>query len=293
VRYLQADARHGRRGAAVTLRILDARPRDGVAWVGQAFVLFLKRPLAFSALFALFLFAALVLLVLPYIGAVLLLMALPLLGLGFMIATRSAQAGGPVHAGQMLEALQGGSDAGFARRKQLLLLCGLYALLTALVMLASDALDGGAFERLQVLLATARSEAVQKEIDALLADTGLRQGLLLRIGATALLSIPFWHAPALIWWQGQSVGQSLFSSTLACWRNRSAFLLYVLAWSMTIVLFGIIAGGLFALLGMPELVAFAAVPAGLLFSTAFYVSLLFTYQGCFGEDSDTDEPQAA
>jgi len=273
----------------VTLRLLDARPRDGAAWVSQAFALFLKRPLAFSALFALFLFAALVLLVLPYIGAVLLLMALPLLGLGFMIATRSAQAGGTVHAGQMLEALRGGSDAAVVRRKQLLLLCGVYALLTALVMLASDALDGGAFERLQMLLASARGEAAQKEIDALLADPGLRQGLLLRVGATALLSIPFWHAPALVWWQGQGVGQSLFSSTLACWRNRGAFLIYGLAWSLTIVLFGILAGGLFALLGMPQLVAFAAVPAGLLFSTAFYVSLLFTYQGCFGEDADTVE----
>jgi hypothetical protein len=273
----------------VTLRILDARPRDGAAWVSQAFALFLKRPLAFSALFALFLFAALVLLVLPYIGAVLLLMALPLLGLGFMIATRSAQGGGTVHAGQMLEPLRGGSEAAVARRKQLLLLCGLYALLTALVMLASDALDGGAFERLQMLLASARGEAAQKEIDALLADPGLRQGLLLRVSATALLSIPFWHAPALVWWQGQGVGQSLFSSTLACWRNRSAFLLYGLAWSVTIVLFGILAGGLFALLGMPQLVAFAAVPAGLMFSTVFYVSLLFTYQGCFGEDTETVE----
>jgi hypothetical protein len=276
----------------VTLRILDARPRDGAAWVSQAFALFLKRPLAFSALFALFLFAALVLLVLPYIGAVLLLMALPLLGLGFMIATRAAQAGGTVHAGQMLEALHGGDDTAFARRKQLLLLCGLYALFTALVMLASDALDGGAFERLQLLLASTRSDATQKEIDTLLADTGLRQGLLLRIGATALLSIPFWHAPALVWWQGQGVGQSLFSSTLACWRNRGAFLLYGLAWGVTIGVFGIVAGGIFALLGMPQLMAFAAVPAGLLFSTVFYVSLLFTYQGCFGDKDDTVDPAA-
>ena len=267
----------------MTLRILAATPRDGAAWVSRAFALLLKKPLAFSALFALFLFAALAFLVLPYIGPVLLLMALPLLGLGFMIATRSAQAGGPVNAGHLVEPLRGGSDSALARRKQLLALCGLYALLTALVMLASDALDGGAFERLQVLLAGARSEAAQKEIDALLAHAGLRQGLLLRLGGTALLSIPFWHAPALVWWQGQGVAQSLFSSTLACWRNRGAFLVYGLSWTVTIVLFGIVAGGAFALIGAPQLVAFAAVPAGLMFSTAFYVSLLFTYQGCFGD----------
>jgi hypothetical protein len=85
----------------------------------------------------------------------------------------------------------------------------------------------------------------------------------------------------------------LFSSTLACWRNRYAFLIYGLAWSVTIVLFGILAGGLFALLGMPQLVALAAVPAGLLFSTTFYVSLLFTYQGCFGDDAETVGSTAA
>jgi len=271
----------------VTLRILDAKPRDGATWVSRAFALFLKKPLAFSALFALFLFAALVLLLLPYAGAVLLLMALPVLGLGFMIAARSALGDGPVHVGQLLEPLRGGSAIAVARRKPLLLLCGLYAVVTALVMLASDVVDGGSFERLQLLLASARDAAKQQELDALLDDDSLLAGLLLRLGGTALLSIPFWHAPALVWWQGQGVAQSLFSSTLACWRNRSAFLVYGLAWALTIVVFGVLAGSIFALIGAPQLVTLAAVPAGLMFSTAFYVSLLFTYQGCFGDASQT------
>ena len=270
----------------MSLRILDASARDGAAWVSRAFALFLKRPLAFSALFALFLFAALVLLVLPYIGPVLLLMALPLLGLGFMIAARSALAGGTVHAGHMIEPLRAADATARARRKQLLLLCGLYAVATAVVMLASDALDGGAFERLQILMASARDAAKQKELDALLDDSGLRQGLLLRLGGTALLSIPFWHAPPLVWWQGQGIAQSLFSSTLACWRNRAAFLVYGLVWTLSIVVFSLLVGGVFALIGAPQAVALAAVPAGLMFSTAFYVSLLFTYQGCFGDDEN-------
>ena len=270
----------------MSLRILDAHARDGAAWLSRALALFLKKPLAFAALFALFLFAALVLLVLPFVGPVLLLMALPLLGLGYMIAARSALAGGPVHAGHLIEALRGGSEPALARRKQLLMLCGLYAASTALVMLASDAIDGGAFERLQMLLASARDAAKQKELDALLDDSGLQQGLLLRLGGTALLSIPFWHAPALVWWQGQGIAQSLFSSTLACWRNRGAFLVYGLAWTVTIVVFSLVAGGLFALIGAPQLVALAAVPAGLMFSSVFYVSLLFTYQGCFGDSTD-------
>jgi hypothetical protein len=269
----------------MSLRLQSVSAREGAAWVSQAFVLFLRKPIAFSALFALFLFAALVLLTLPYVGAVLLLVTMPLLGLGFMIATRSALDGGAVHPRQLVQALRGGSAAEAAQRKTLLALCGLYALTSALVMLASDALDGGAFERLQVLLAGARDAAAQKEIDALLGNPGLLQGLALRLGGTALLSIPFWHAPALVWWDGQGVAQALFSSTLACWRNRGAFVVYGLAWTMTIVLFGVAAGGLFALIGAPQLIGLAAVPAGLMFSTAFYVSLLFTYRGCFGDET--------
>jgi len=275
----------------MSLRIVNASARDGVTWVSRAFALFLKKPLAFSALLALFLFATLVLLLLPFVGAVLLLMALPLLSLGFMNAARSALEGGPVHAGQLVEPLRGSIDSARSRRKQLLLLCALYALVTAAVMLASDWLDNGAFERLQLLLASARDAAKQKELDALLADRSLLLGLLLRVGGTAVLSVPFWHAPALVWWQGQGVAQSLFSSTLACWRNRSAFLVYGLAWILSIVVFSVVAGTLFALLGAPQLVTLVAVPAGLVFSTVFYVSLIFTYQGCFGIDAP-DEASA-
>ena len=266
----------------MSLRILDASARDGAIWVSRSFALFLKKPLAFTALFAMFLFAAMLLLVLPYLGPVLLLMALPLLGLGFMIAARSALGGGPVSVGQLVEPLRAGNPTANERRKQLLKLCGLYAVATALVMLASDAVDGGAFEKLQVLLASTRDAAQQKQLDELLANDGLLQGLLLRVFGTALLSIPFWHAPPLVWWQGQGIAQSLFSSTVACWRNRAAFLVYGLAWTVTVIGFAVVAGSLFALLGMPQLVTLAAVPAGLMFSTAFYVSLLFTYEGCFG-----------
>jgi len=269
----------------MSLRILDANARDGTAWVSRAFALLLQRPLAFSALFALFLFAALVLLVLPYVGAVLLLMALPLLGLGFMIAARSALGGGPVHPGQLIEPLRAANPEQAKRRRTLFALCGLFALTNALVMLAGDTLDGGAFERLQMLLATARDEVARKDIDALLADPNLRLGIGLRLVGTTLLSVLFWHAPVLAWWQGQGAAQALFSSTLACWRNRGAFVVYGLAWMVTVLVFGLVAGGLFALIGAPQLVALAAVPAALMFSTVFYVSLLFTYQGCFGDDA--------
>jgi hypothetical protein len=274
----------------MSLRISDAPPRRGLAWVSTSFALFLKHPLGFSMLFLMFLVAALILMVLPYVGPVLVLAALPLLTLGFASGTRAAIAGEPVHAGQLLEPFLQKADR--ARRVQLLRLCGLYALLTTLVMLAADAVDAGSFERLQVLLAGTRTEAANKEIDALLADSRLRNGLLIRFGLSALLSVPFWHAPMLLWWHGQGVAQSLFSSTLACWRNKGAFTLYGLAWCATVGVFGAAAGLVFAVLGMPQMLAIAALPAGLLFSTAFYVSLYFTYADCFAGAAQ-ENPQTA
>jgi hypothetical protein len=263
----------------MTLRIVHAAPRRGLAWVSAAFALFLKRPLGFSLLFLSFLVAAMVLLALPYVGALLLLAFMPLLTLGFMAATRAAQAGQPAHAGHLIEPFTAGADR--QRRNALLQLCALYAVTTALVMLAADAIDGGAFERLQLLLAAERGDARNRQIDELLADPALLNGMLVRFGVSALMSVPFWHAPPLVAWHGQGIAQSLFSSTLAVWRNRGAFTVYALAWTATVVGFGVVAGLLFALVGLPQLLAVAALPAGLLFSTAFYVSLYFTYADSF------------
>lgn len=270
----------------MSLRILDAAPRRGMAWVSQAFALFLRRPLGFSLLFLLFLVTAMVLLALPYVGALLLLAGLPLLTLGFATATRAALAGENVHAGQLVEPLLPGADAG--RRRTLLSLCAAFAVTSALVMLLAEGADGGTFERLQILLAGTRDEAANREIDALLADPRLHRGMWLRFGLSGALAIPFWHAPMLVWWHGQGMAQALFSSTLACWRNKGAFAIYLLAWLATVASFSVLAGLVFTLLGAPQMLAVAALPAGLLFSTAFYVSLYFTYADCFAQSGDAN-----
>jgi hypothetical protein len=78
--------------------------------------LYLKRPLAFTSLFVLFLFAALFAALVPVIGGVLQLMLVPLLSLGFMVASQSALLEGPVRPLQFLEPLRA------ARRRRCLLL---------------------------------------------------------------------------------------------------------------------------------------------------------------------------
>lgn len=256
---------------------------EGVQWVRDAFRLFMRRPLPFSAMFVAFLLVALLATLVPVVGGVVMLMSLPLLSLGFMIGSRAARDDLPVHPGLFIEPLRG--DA--RRRKTLLTLCAAYALCTVLIMTLSDWVDGGSFERLQRLMA--QGDGTRGELEVVLADPRLGWGMVTRFGLAAALSIPFWHAPALVYWQGQGVSQALFSSTLALWRCKGAFTMYSLTWAVVIGVFGALVGLVFALFDARQLAGLIAMPAGLAFSTMFYVSLLFTYEGCFSV-SDVPRP---
>jgi hypothetical protein len=253
----------------------------GAQWVALGWQVFARRPLAFSGLFAFFIFVALAALLLPWIGALLMLASLPLLTLGFMIATREALADRfPVPA-VFWRPLAG--DA--ARRRALLQLGLAYAVAGVLIMLLSDAVDGGRFEQLQAVIGGDSAEDRRREAE-LLDDPRLQFATLLRLGLTALLSVPFWHAPALVHWAGQGAGQSLFSSAVALWANRGAFTIYLLVWTAIVFGFGIAIGAVAALTGARTLVALIALPAGLTFSAAFYASLYFTYRDSFSAAED-------
>lgn len=264
----------------MALRLHTVAARQGLAWLRAAFATYARRPLGLTMLFVVFLFSAILVLALPYVGQIVVMGALPLLSLGYMVATRAVLGGGAAQPGHLIEALRGDTR----RRAALLQLCALYALATIVILLLADAVDGGRFERVQLLLATPdRTPADNAELDALFADDRLAWGLVVRFGLAALLAIPFWHAPALVHWGGQGVLQSLFSSTLAVWRNRGAMTVYVVAWVGLIGLFSVAVGTLFGLLGTRQLVGVVALPVGLAFTCVFYVSLYFTFVDVFGD----------
>ena len=128
----------------------------------------------------------------------------------------------------------------------------------------------------------AKADSTQADIDALLSEPGVAGGALLAVVLGALLSMPFWHAPALVHWGGQGVRQALFSSTLALWRSKGAFFAYMVAWVGVLLLFGLITAVVFGLIGVPQLSGLIGIPAGLVFSTVFYISVLFTFTDSFG-----------
>ncbi len=75
----------------------------------------------------------------------------------------------------------------------------------------------------------------------------------------ALLAVPFWHAPALVFWGRQGWAKSLFFSTMAIWRNRGAFAVYGLGWFGLSLVFAMVFSVLLALLGVPQKPSLGAV----------------------------------
>lgn len=253
--------------------------RHGALWVRRGFAAFFKRPLVFAALFSGVMFVGLIALLLPFVGEFLLLAAMPLVSLGFMVATRRVTLGTLPGPGVFIEPLAGSRS----KRMALVQMGVIYAIATYLIMVLSAVADGGRFAALQDAIASGKSDAAG--IAELLSDAQLQFGLLLRFGLASLLSLPFWHAPALVHWGDQGIGKAFFFSTMACWRNIGAFSVYALAWGGVILAFGVVANILSALLQDSQIIALATVPVGLLISTVFYASLYFTFADCFAPDA--------
>jgi hypothetical protein len=260
------------------MKLQTVPARQGASWVRNGFRVFFKRPMAFTALFTVFLFAAFLLQVVPLIGPVLFLVALPLVSAGFMIATQQVLQERQPLPGVFLEPLR--IDA--ARRKAMIQLGLAHAVGTFAIMWLCNQVDSGKLQALQQMRMDETTDS--QAMVALMMDPQFQWDILLRFGLLSLLSLPFWHAPAITHWGGQSWGKAIFFSSVACWRNKAAFAVYGVTWVGVILLFSVMAQLVFSLLGNPRLIVLAAVPASLMFWTVFYASLFFTFADCFAQD---------
>lgn len=271
----------------VPLRLKRVPAQRGLWWLRQGVRAFMRRPLPYAALFATFLFGVLLLSLLPLIGPLAMFGAMPLVTLGFMLATRTVlQDQSPTPA---LFFLPLRADA--ARRRALIGLGVAYAIGSLAVTVLAGWIDGGSAAALQEAM-TAR-DTTSAQIEAQLSDPQLQAGVLVRLVLTGLLAVPFWHASALVWWGGQGIAQSMFSSTLAVWRARGAFAMYLLGWAGMLGLFSMLLALIGGLLGGSGLVGAAAMPAVLLFSTIFYASLYFTFADSFEQAPPAPTPAPA
>ncbi|MBX3622346.1 MAG: hypothetical protein KF891_20465 [Rhizobacter sp.] len=255
------------------LRIVPAR--QGIEWARQGLRVFFMRPLSFMGLFGVVLLAMLLAQLLSWAGSLLLWASLPLITLAFMLATQQVLQGRVPTFRVFVEPLRGDR----ARARSLWLLGGLYALSMLLIVAVHAWIDGGRIAALQE--AATSGQATPESMAPLLADGRLQLSLLWFAVSAGLLSMPFWHAPALVHWGGQTAGKALFFSTVACWRNKGAFALYALTGLGAVMAFAIVSSLVFALLGAPNLAAMVMMPAVLFFTVVFYASLYFTFADCF------------
>jgi hypothetical protein len=261
-------------------------PRQGLAWVRSAFRVFGRQPLGFASLFAACLFVFLLLGLLPVIGTAILLVLPPAGSLLFMIASQRVSRADPA-----APAAVAARAAPPPRRLLGLLALGVaYAVSTFVVFWLAGILDGGALEAFFDSLPD--DKATPETVGTRMSDPMLQFGLLLRLAFAAALSIPFWHAPALVHWAGVPWAKSLFFSSVAVWRNKGAFAVYGLAWAVLwLALLVAVSLGI-GLLG-PQRFTLIATPLTLLFSTVFYASLWFTFEDSFAaSEAARDTPRA-
>jgi hypothetical protein len=260
------------------MRLTHVPALQGAQWLKRGIAVFARAPLAFSwLLMAFVLIGLLVAGLLPVIGLLLVLASPPLLSLGFMIATRRLA--------------DGGTAPGFSvfvepfrvPRRQLVALiqlCVAYAVLLALIVWLSDVISGG-----KLLVAPGSGTVDVEQLMARVRDSDINRALLIGTTLVMLLSVPFWHAPALVHWAQQGVGQALFSSTLACWRNRGALGVYGLALIGLNVVVSWLATLPALLLDSMPVAMFAGLIGSVALWSVFYASLYFTYADSFDETS--------
>jgi len=256
------------------LHLQQVPARNGRLWIRHGFKIFQRQPLAFSGLFGLVLLVTTLLGALPVIGLTLGLMTIPLCSLGFMLATHLALQRKMPNVGVFIAPLRLTPQ----RRNQQLILCGSFALLMVGLLVVGDLIDGEVARQLMDLM---KSGADAEAIAPLATDPRIIWGSLLRVGGFALLSVPYWHAPALVHWGGQNAPQALFSSTLALWRNKGAFALNALLWSALVLAISGSISLVFGLLGLMQVAPVVLLVCMLTLATVFYVSLYFSFVDCF------------
>ncbi len=261
------------------MRLSRVEPNAGIAWTREGWRTFARHPFGFTSLFAVLMTAALLLSTLGTLGAILVAVSLPLMSLVFMVATQAVVEGRVKHPLQALAAFKS-IDA--QRARALVLMCVAYAVAMTLVFSVSTMIDQGSWQRLLELLAAPRTEATAAEIRQLMESENLHVGLWARILGTLVLSTPFWHAPALVWWGHQGVMQSLFSSTLGLWRCKGAYVLYSLALLASSFVLMSIVGVALMLFSSGSMVRVAIAAMSMVMAVVFYASLWSSFVDTFG-----------
>ncbi|MBU3542803.1 hypothetical protein ICE94_05895 [Polynucleobacter sp. MWH-Loch1C5] len=254
------------------MQLKHAFASDGYVWMRQGFWLFKKNPLAFLMLVFLYIFIAQFAILIPVFGVFIILVLTPGLTVGFMTACQMVIRGERVYPTVYLS---GFKTVDPLVRKNLLTLGTIYAfLILILSLIASAFID---FKQLLTIL-TQQSPPTLRDVESIY--FGLGVGLLLYVPIAMIM----WFAPLLVAWGKMSVGQALFSSWIACWSNRGAFIYYMIIWAIIIVAMPFFFEALLDGMGMRVAIPFIIPPYSMAALTVLYCSFFATWKACFDPD---------
>jgi hypothetical protein len=270
--------------APVKIRLRSLPPLAGLSWIRRGFRMFWRRPLGFVGLWlfftlSLFMIAFVAVAVSPL--AMLAVAAwLPLLTVGFMQAASDVLDDRKLRPGVFRTPFSTTSRAA----RGMLGIMLIYVAAVAVLAVCANAMDDGETRRWLQAAMTPPADGNPPVIPPMSAASvsALR---FVMLGLT-LVSIPLWYVPALVQWGGQSVAHAMFSSVVAIWRTKGAFVTFLLGWFVVGLAFDAIVQILAAAFGI-EAVSLAALTGQMVLSITYFLSLWFGFVDTFEITSAT------
>ena len=200
------------------MQVLTLPAKRGLGWLIDGFAIFRRKPALLGFLVLGYWLSMAVVSAIPYVGQMISFILIPAFSVSLMNACRLIATDEEIPPQVLF--------SGFHRNLQTLFTLGAVYVVVTLVILGLAALfDGGLLFRMLVLGAIPDNEALN--------DSSLFIAAQLTICLLIPVMMAFWFAPILVAWHDMSAGKSLFFSLIACARNWRAFLVYLLALSLS------------------------------------------------------------
>ncbi len=245
----------------------------GWLWVKLGMRTFMRQPLAMSGLFFMFMGVVSLLSTIPVVGSAISLALLPAATLGLMTAARQASDG----KFPMPTVLASAFSAGKQRMHAMLKLGALYAAGFLLLLGMTTLVDGGDFAGVYLL-----GNPLTEELAS---EPGFQQAAWLGMLLYLPFAMLFWHAPALVHWHDVAPVKSLFFSIMACWKNKTALLVYMVCWLGVFMTAGVAMSLISALIGSTSLANVLVFPLVLVMASMFFTSTYYTFRDSFVDDA--------
>jgi len=229
----------------------------------------MRQPIALSGLFFMFLAVMTLAGMVPVIGLALALALLPACSLGLMAASKEAMTGKFPMPTVFVSAFRAGRE----QLRAMLFLGLLYGAAFWVVMGITALFDGGNFASHYI--------SGQMPTLAMAQEPGTQVAMLVFMALQLVLSLMFWHAPALVHWHQVPPIKSVFFSLVACLRNFGAFTLFGLIWMAILVSVILLITIIASLLGNPQMAGLMLLPVSMLIAAMFFTSTYFSFRDCF------------